>query len=110
MKRKVYVETSVISYLTARPSQNVIEAGHQQSTFLFWDRRGPFDLVVSELVVAQCGAGDATAAGKRLDALLTIRNRSHPLATSTLVAEKSTFCLRPRAPKGRGCERLRRHS
>ena len=72
MKRKIYVETSVISYLTARPSQNVIEAGHQQSTFLFWDRRGEFDLVVSEVVVAECGAGDATAAGKRLDALLTI--------------------------------------
>ena len=72
MKRTIYVETSVISYLTARPSRNVIEAGHQQSTFLFRDRRGEFDLVVSELVVAECGAGDATAAGKRLDALLTI--------------------------------------
>ena len=51
MKRKIYVETSVISYLTARPSRSVIEAGHQQSTFLFWDRRGEFDLVASELVV-----------------------------------------------------------
>jgi len=38
MKRKVYIETSVISYLTARPSKNVIEAGHQQSTYMFWDR------------------------------------------------------------------------
>jgi hypothetical protein len=69
MKRKIYVETSVISYLTARPSKNVIEAGHQQSTFLFWDRRGEFDLVASELVVTECSAGDAIAASKRLDAL-----------------------------------------
>jgi len=37
MKRKVYIETSVISYLTARPSKHVIEAGHQQSTYMFWD-------------------------------------------------------------------------
>jgi hypothetical protein len=71
-RRKIYVETSVISYLTARPSKNVIEAGHQQSTFLFWDRRGEFDLVASELVVTECGLGDAIAASKRLDALLAI--------------------------------------
>ncbi|MFZ4536319.1 hypothetical protein [Propionivibrio sp.] len=72
MKRRVYIETSVISYLTARPSKSVIEAGHQQSTYLFWDRRNEFDLVASELVVAECGAGDASAARKRLDALLAI--------------------------------------
>ena len=72
MKRKVYIETSVISYLTARPSKNVIEAGHQQTTYLFWDRRSEFDLVASELVVAECGAGDVSAASKRLDALLGI--------------------------------------
>lgn len=69
MKRKIYIETSVISYLTARPSKNVIEAGHQQSTYLFWDRRGEFDLVASELVVTECNAGDAEAARKRLEAL-----------------------------------------
>jgi hypothetical protein len=51
MNRKVYIETSVISYLTARPSKNVIEAGHQQSTYLFWDRRVEFDLSASELVL-----------------------------------------------------------
>ena len=72
MKRKVYIETSVISYLTARPSKNVIEAGHQQTTYLFWDRRSEFDLVASELVITECGAGDASAASRRLDALLAI--------------------------------------
>jgi len=72
MKRKVYIETSVISYLTARPSKNVIEAGHQQTTYLFWDRRSEFDLVASELVITECGAGDASAATRRLDALLAI--------------------------------------
>ena len=72
MKRKVYIETSVISYLTSRPSKNVIEAGHQQTTYLFWDRRREFDLVASELVVTECGGGNASAASKRLDALLGI--------------------------------------
>ena len=64
MKRKVYIETSVISYLTSRPSKNVIEAGHQHTTYLFWDRRSEFDLVASELVLTECSAGDAMAAGK----------------------------------------------
>lgn len=91
MKRKVYIETSIISYLTARPSRNVIEAGHQQSTYLFWERRGEFDLVASELVVAECSAGDVVAAGKRLDALfglplLDITPRSLDLAKGLVAA------------------------
>jgi len=73
MKRKVYIETSVISYLTARPSKNVIESGHQQSTYLFWDRRDEFDLFISELVITECAAGDPQAAKQRLLALQNIR-------------------------------------
>lgn len=69
MRRKVYIETSVISYLTARPSRNIIEAGHQQSTYLFWDKRHQYELSVSELVVSECAAGDRNAAEKRLAAL-----------------------------------------
>jgi hypothetical protein len=69
MNRKVYIETSVISYLTARPSKNVIEAGHQQSTYLFWDRRAEFDLSASELVLTECASGDPEASSKRLAAL-----------------------------------------
>jgi hypothetical protein len=91
MKRKIYLETSVISYLTARPSKNVIEAGHQQSTYLFWDRRSKFDLVVSELVITECIAGDAMAASKRLDALfqiplLDITSRSVEIAKGLVAA------------------------
>jgi hypothetical protein len=73
MKRQVYIETSVISYLTARPSKNVIEAGHQQSTYLLWDRRSEFDLFASELVLTECASGDPEAASKRLAALRGIQ-------------------------------------
>lgn len=91
MKRKIYIETSVISYLTARPSRNVVEAGHQQSTYLFWDRRGEFELVASELVVTECNGGDAEAALKRLGALseiplLDITARSVELAKGLVAA------------------------
>jgi len=37
MKRKIYVETSVISYLTARPSKTIIGAAHQQITLAWWE-------------------------------------------------------------------------
>ncbi|WPL17444.1 hypothetical protein Thiowin_02458 [Thiorhodovibrio winogradskyi] len=53
MKPKVYLETSVVSYLTARLSKNVIEAGHQQTTCQFWDRRNDFALFASELVLTE---------------------------------------------------------
>ena len=79
------------SYLTARPSKNIIEAGHQHSTYLFWDRRNEFELVASELVVTECSAGDSTAASKRLEALkaiplLDITARSIQLAKELVAA------------------------
>ncbi len=39
MKRKVYIETSVISYLTARPSKTILGAAHQQLTQSWWEKR-----------------------------------------------------------------------
>lgn len=69
MKRKIYIETSIVSYLTARPSKNVIEVGHQLSTQQFWERRDRFEIVASELVVTECAAGDTEAANKRIASL-----------------------------------------
>ncbi len=69
MKRKIYVETSVISYLTARPSRTILGAAHQQITLAWWETRNQYELLVSELVLRECGAGDPDAAQKRLAVL-----------------------------------------
>lgn len=69
MKRKIYVETSVISYLTARPSQSIIGAAHQQISLAWWERREEYELFVSQSVWQECAAGDPVAAKKRLAAL-----------------------------------------
>lgn len=69
MKRKVYIETSVISYLTARPSNTILGAAHQQITLAWWETRNQYELLVSESVLRECGAGDPGAAQKRLSVL-----------------------------------------
>jgi predicted nucleic acid-binding protein len=67
MKPKVYVETTIISYLTARPSRDLIIAGHQQVTDEWWQTsRYSFSVVSSQLVVREASAGDPEAAQDRL--------------------------------------------
>lgn len=69
-KPKVYVETTVISYLTAWQSAELVTAAHQQITKEWWQtRRGDFALFVSELVVREAQVGDPEAAKLRLDVI-----------------------------------------
>ena len=69
MKPRVYIETTIPSYLTAWPSLQPVRAAHQQVTREWWAGRGAFDLYVSRGVVVECGKGDPTAAADRLAAL-----------------------------------------
>ena len=73
MKPKAYIETTVISYLTAWPSRDVVLAGHQQITRDWWQTAADrFELVASELVIAEVGAGGPVAARDRLAALASV--------------------------------------
>ena len=66
-KPKVYLETTIISYLMARPSRDLIVAANQQVTQDWWQTRRPlFDLFVSEAVVKEASSGDEDAAQQRL--------------------------------------------
>ena len=70
MADRVYIETTFVSYLTARPSRDVVFAGHQQITREWWDtRRANFELCASQLVVDEAAAGDPQAAQERLEIL-----------------------------------------
>jgi len=70
MPQRVYIETTFISYLTARPSRDVVIVGHQQVTREWWDtRRGSYELCVSQLVLGESAAGDPEAAQERLAVL-----------------------------------------
>jgi predicted nucleic acid-binding protein len=72
--RGVYIETTIPSFMTARPSQDVVIAGKQITTRLWWERRAPkFDLFISPLVIEEAALGDAEAAQRRLRVLDGIR-------------------------------------
>jgi predicted nucleic acid-binding protein len=70
---KIYIETSIISYLTARPSNNLIAAAWQKETLDWWDtQRHRFTLYISDIVTEEAGRGDAAAAARRFEALAGI--------------------------------------
>jgi predicted nucleic acid-binding protein len=73
MQPRVYVETSIVSYLTSRKSRSTILAGQQEATRLWWRDAGlRYELVTSQLVLDEAAAGDKAAATKRLAALQAI--------------------------------------
>jgi hypothetical protein len=70
MSKTVYIETSIISYLTSQPSRDLRAAAWQQITSQWWQQeRAKYELYTSALVVREASQGDAAAAGKRLEVL-----------------------------------------
>ena len=70
MVESVYIESSVISYLVALPSRDVVITARQAITETWWrKRRAEFELYISTLVVQEIGRGDAEAAERRLNAV-----------------------------------------
>lgn len=69
MQPKVYLETSVISYLTAWSSRDLIKAAHQEITREWWQGRTRFELYVSQIVLREASGGDPEAARRRLESI-----------------------------------------
>ena len=69
-KKKVYVETTVISDATALPTNDLTLAGRQMATREWWKTAAErFDLFVSPIVRREAAKGDADAARRRMEAL-----------------------------------------
>jgi hypothetical protein len=91
-KPKLYLETTIPSYLTSRPSRDLIIAGHQQITREWWTRRrSQFDIYISQLVIDEAEAGDAASMRDRLKAiqglpLLEITSEVEELAAAILAS------------------------
>jgi predicted nucleic acid-binding protein len=77
MTETVYIETSIIGYLSARTSNNLIVMANVEATQEWWDdRRSLFSIYISQVVLDEVARGDAEIAAKRLDIL-----RDFPLLT-----------------------------
>jgi hypothetical protein len=89
----VYVETTIIGYLTARSSNAVVFLARQELTRQWWnEQRANYELVISQLVLDEAGAGDPVAARERLALLdelplLDVRHPSVDLLADRLIAE-----------------------
>ena len=69
-KQSVYLETTFVSYLTARRTRDVIQVARQEITRQWWEtRRDDFTLYVSQVVVREASAGHPEAAARRLGAI-----------------------------------------
>lgn len=88
MKRRIYVETTVVSYFTARPSRDILVAGHQEATRELWPYLGHlYETYISALVYEEAGRGDSEQARVRLAAIepfrmLDIDDEARALANS----------------------------
>jgi predicted nucleic acid-binding protein len=68
--KTVYIETSILGYLTGRPSRDLLASARQQITERWWhDHRRRFGLFTSPVVESEAGKGDALAADRRLSAM-----------------------------------------
>ena len=67
MKPRVYLETTILSYLAANASRDVVVAGNQQVTHLLWQRRQAFDFFVSRIVLVEMAQGNPEMARKRIE-------------------------------------------
>jgi predicted nucleic acid-binding protein len=70
MSETVYIETSLVGYLTARPSNNLILMANLEITRRWWEnRRGQFILYIWQVVLDEAAQGDPEMAIKHREIL-----------------------------------------
>lgn len=84
MKRKVYIETTIVSYYTGQPTRDLIIAARQEETRALWPQlERKYDSFISALVLTESREGNPDIANKRMDALV-----SFPVLDVTQEAEE----------------------
>ncbi|OIN95623.1 hypothetical protein AUJ66_08885 [Candidatus Desantisbacteria bacterium CG1_02_38_46] len=85
-KPTLYFETTIISYLAARPSRDIIVQAHQQITADWWEScRQQYELYISEMVIQEIAIGNGEAVKRRQSfisslKILNLTDEVHQLA------------------------------
>ena len=100
MTKRVYIETTIPSYLAAWPSRDLLQAARQQITHDWWNnQRHNYDLCISQTVIDEAEAGDADAAKRRmpflqnlplLDLTEAVNDVAKAIMSSALLPQKAT--------------------
>lgn len=70
IKESIYLETTVVSYYTSKPSRDIVVLAHQEITRQWWSRAlERYNIFISEVVIEEAGFGNSEAAKKRLEEL-----------------------------------------
>jgi hypothetical protein len=74
LRPRLYLETTIPSYLTARMSRDLQTARRQRITSRWWNSwRTNFDIYISEHVSVEAARGDPEAAQRRLELIIPYR-------------------------------------
>ena len=93
---RVYIETSIVSYLRQRPSGQVIAAARQLLTHRWWnEQRHQYELVTSQYVIDEAALGDPALAAERLQALSGIPRLDLPADIPRLAIEVIARAILP---------------
>lgn len=100
LKKSIYIETTIPSYATAKPSVDIISANRQAITRLFWEyEKDKYRLYISPFVIDECKQGNPEAAARRLDFIKNIPLLAEKDSTVALANEYFNFLKIPEKAK-----------
>ena len=71
---RIYIESTIPSYVVARPARDLLQAARQQLTKDWWDlRRARHELFTSQVVLDEIAGGETAMAQQRLDEMAQIK-------------------------------------
>ncbi len=104
---RIYIESTIPSYVAARPARDLLQAARQQLTRDWWGLQRPgHDLFTSQLVLDEIAFGESEMANRRLDLMADITLLESSDEARELTRNIMDSRLLPAKAEGDGAHRL----